>query len=167
MTMQRFNLNPVLRDFVSLREAVDRLFDESFVSPTKAWSGTGSRPMPLEIYETPDEIVVRALTPGVAPDQLDIQYQQGVLTLRASTQTPAAHDDWAWHIREFGYGEMLRTVTLPKEIDVDRANATFEHGVLTLRLPKAEQAKPRQISISGYQQAEIGSGEPVGAGNRG
>lgn len=171
MTMQRFNLNPFLRDFVTLREAVDRLFDESFVSPTRAlsWSGTGNRPMPLEIYETPDDIVVRALTPGVTPDQLDVQYQQGVLTLRASTETPSAHDDWTWHVREFGYGEMIRTVTLPKEIDVDRANATFEHGVLTLRLPKAEQAKPRQIEISGagYKSAEIGSGEPVNAGSQG
>ena len=173
MTVQRFNLNPLLRDFVSLREAVDHLFDESFVSPSRslAWSGTGNRPMPLEIYETPEEIVVRALTPGVAPEQLDIQYQQGVLTLRASTQNPGGHDDWIWHVREFGYGEMVRTVTLPKEIDVDRANATFEHGVLMLRLPKAEQAKPRQISISGGttrgQNVEIGSGEPVGAGNRG
>lgn len=157
MTIQRWN--PFLRDFVSLRDAVDRLFEESFVSPDRltSWRGTATRPMPLEIYETPDELVVRALTPGVSPDQLDIQYQQGTLTLRARTETPAAHDDWAWHVREFGYGEMVRTVSLPREIDAARAEASFEHGVLTLRLPKAEEAKPRQIPIGG-QQVQIGSG---------
>ena len=157
MTIQRWN--PFLRDFVSLRDAVDRLFEESFVSPDRltSWRGTGTRPMPLEIYETADELVVRALTPGVSPDQLDIQYQQGTLTLRARTETPAAHDDWAWHVREFGYGEMVRTVSLPREIDADRAEASFEHGVLMLRLPKAEEAKPRQIPIGG-QQVQISSG---------
>lgn len=163
MTIQRYN-NPLLRDFVSLRDAVDRLFDESFVSPQKllSWNGgVNGRPMPLEIYETQDDIFVRALTPGVAPDQLDVQYQQGMLTLRAKTEPPAAHDDWAWHVREFGYGEMTRTVSLPKEIDVDGAAASFEHGVLTLRLPKAEQAKPRQISIS------VGGGSQIGAGTQG
>ena len=157
MTIQRWN--PFLRDFVSLRDAVDRLFEESFVSPDRltSWRGTRTRPMPLEIYETADELVVRALTPGVSPDQLDIQYQQGTLTLRARTETPAAHEDWAWHVREFGYGEMVRTVSLPREIDADRAEASFEHGVLMLRLPKAEEAKPRQIPIGG-QQVQISSG---------
>jgi HSP20 family protein len=157
MTMQRWN--PFLRDFVSLRDAVDRLFEESFVSPERlmSWRGTGTRPMPLEIYETPDDIVVRALTPGVAPDQLDVLYQQGTLTLRARTETPSAHDDWTWHLREFGYGEMVRTISLPREINAEAAEASFEHGVLTLRLPKADEAKPRQIPISG-QQVQIESG---------
>ncbi len=142
-------VTPFMRDFVSLRDAVDRLFEQSFVSPERLYQASAtSRPMPLEIYETPDELVVRALTPGVTPDQLDVQYQQGVLTLRARTETPGAHDDWVWHVREFGYGEMTRTITLPREIDVDRAHASFEHGVLTLRLPKAEEAKPRQIPVT-------------------
>ncbi len=158
MTMQRWN--PFLRDFVSLRDAVDHLFEESFVSPERlmSWRGTGTRPMPLEIYETPEEIVVRALTPGVSPDQLDVQYQQGTLTLRARTESPSAHDDWTWHLREFGYGEMVRTISLPREINADAADASFEHGVLTLRLPKADAAKPRQIPITG-QQVQIGSGQ--------
>jgi HSP20 family protein len=145
-----------LREFVSLRDAVDRLFEESVISPDRlmSWRGTGTRPMPIEIYETPDEMVVRALTPG----QLDIQYQQGTLTLRARTETPATHDDWTWHVREFGYGEMVRSISLPTQIDADNAQASFEHGVLTLRLPKAEQAKPRQIPIAG-QQVQVGPGE--------
>ena len=162
MTIQRSN--PFLRDFVSLRDAVDRLFEESVVSPDRlfSWSGVGTRAMPLEIYETPDELVVRALTPGVKPDALDVQYHQGVLTLRARTETPQAHDDWTWHVREFGYGEMVRTVTLPRDIDIDRAEANFVDGILTLTLPKAEQAKPKQIKIT-PQQGQIESGATAGA----
>ena len=162
MTMQRWN--PFLRDFVSLRDAVDRLFEESVVSPDRlfTWGVSGSRPMPVEIYETPDDLVVRALTPGVAPENLDVQYQQGTLTLRAKTEPPQAHDDWTWHLREFGYGEMTRTFTLPRKIDAERAEASFQHGILTLRLPKAEDAKPRTIRIAG---GTTGGNEQIAAGS--
>ncbi len=155
MTVTRWN---PFRDFVSLRDAVDRLFEESFVNPDRLFSVTGvaARAMPLEIYETPDQIVVRALCPGVKPDGLDVSYQQGVLTLRARTQAPAAHDDWTWHLREFGYGEMTRTIALPREVDADRAEAHFVDGILTLTLPNAEAAKPKQIKIEA--QAQIGAG---------
>ena len=158
MTLAR--RDPFLRDFVSLRDAVDRLFEQSFVSPDRLYSGAGvaTRYMPLEIYETQDEMVVRALTPGVTPDQLDVQYQQGVLTIRARTEAPTAHDDWTWHLREFGYGEMVRTVSLPGQIDAEKADATFEHGILTLRLPKAEAAKPRRIEIQPHAQIGAGAG---------
>ena len=163
MAIQRWD--PFLRDFVSLRDAVGRLFEESFVSPERLFStvGGGTRPMALEIYETPDQLVVRALTPGVMPQDLDVQYHDGVLTLKARTETPAAHDDWTWHVREFGYGEMTRSIRLPVEIDADRAEARFAHGILTLSLPKAEQAKPRQIKVVSADQQRIGSGTPVGS----
>jgi HSP20 family protein len=156
MTIQRWN--PFLRDFVSLRDAVDRLFEESFVSPERLLSaaGTGTRPMGLEVYETPDEVVVRALTPGVSPEDLDLQYHEGVLTLRARSQAPESHDDWTWHLREIPYGEMVRSITLPRQIDAEHAQASFADGVLTLRMPKTEQAKPRTIPIQ--QTARIVSG---------
>jgi HSP20 family protein len=160
MATQRWN--PFLRDFVSLRDAVDRLFEESFVHPDRLFSAAAaaSRQMPLEIYETPEELVVRALIPGVPRDQLDVQYQDGTLTLRAKTQPPAAHDDWTWHVREYGYGETVRTMTLPKQIDADSAEATFTDGVLTLTLPKAASARPRSIRIAeGPSARQIGSGE--------
>jgi HSP20 family protein len=156
MTIQRWN--PFLRDFVSLRDAVDRLFEESFVSPERLLSvgGSGTRPMGLEVYETPDEVVVRALTPGVSSEDLDIQYHEGVLTLRARSQAPGSHDDWTWHLREIPYGEMVRSITLPRQIDAEHAQASFTDGVLTLRMPKTEQAKPRTIPIQ--QASQIGAG---------
>ena len=156
MTVTRWN---PIRDFVSLRDAMDRLFEDSFVSPERLFtvaSGVG-RTLPIEVYETSEEIVVRALCPGVTPEQLQVSYQQGILTLRAQTKSPETHDDWTWHVREFGYGEMARSFTLPKEIDADRAEAHFQDGVLTLRLPKSEQAKPKQIRVATQAQLSAGA----------
>ncbi len=152
-----------MRDFVSLRDAVDRLLAESFVNPDRifSWATGASRAMPLEIYETPEDVVVRALLPGVSAEDLDVNYQQGMLTLRAKTEAPAAHDDWTWHAREFGYGETTRTVALPREVDADRSEATLQDGLLTLRLPKAEAARPKLIRIT--PRAAIGAGGGSGS----
>jgi HSP20 family protein len=154
VTMTRFNL---FRDFVDLRDSVDRLFQETF-GPTDRllpWAPT-TRMIPLEVYETPDEVVVRALVPGIAPESIDLQYQQGMLTLRASAATPEPGSDWTWHIQEFGYGDMVRRITLPKAVDVDQARTHFEHGILTLTLPKVAEARPKQIRV--VPQPQIASG---------
>ena len=139
-----------LRDFMTLRDAVDRLFDDRFSSPGSWYSLSGSpRYLPMDVYETPDEIVVRAQVPGVTRDNLEVNYQQGVLTLRATMTAPEGEDSWRWYVREIGSGEITRQVTLPREVDIDRANASFQDGVLTLTLPKSADAKPRRISING------------------
>ncbi|HEX7345921.1 MAG TPA: Hsp20/alpha crystallin family protein [Candidatus Limnocylindrales bacterium] len=150
--------SPLFRDFVTLRDAVDRLFEESFVDPTRFLSvGVGSRTMPLEIYETPDEVTVKALVPGVSPDDLDVTVHDGVLTMKAKTETPQASDDWDWHLREIGYGEFSRSVSLPTKVDVDKADARFENGILTLTLPKAAESRPARISIQPAAQITAGA----------
>ena len=158
MTLANNGLRP-LRDFMSLRDAMDRLFEESFVSPG-SWSnviGSGSRYLPLEIYETPDDVVVRAHVPGVTPDALDVQYHQGMLSLRARVTTPELPEEARWHLREITAGEFFRQVTLPRPIDVDQATTTFDNGVLTLTLPKTPDAKPKQIKIGSHEQISAGS----------
>ncbi len=148
MTLTMTGFRP-LREFTTLRDAMDRLFEDSFVNPG-GWhslSGNGSRYLPIDLYETPDEFVLRAHVPGVTSDGLEVNYQQGVLTLRATTKTPEVQESWRWYAREIGAGEVTRQITLPREIDVDRAQARFEHGVLTLTLPKSAEAKPRRIEI--------------------
>jgi len=143
-----------LRDFMSLRDAMDRLVEESFLGPGAMLSRTtnGTRPLPLDIYETPDDIVVRAFVPGVDPEGIDIQYQRGLLTLRAKTTAPALDDDWTWHVREIASGEAVRQITLPREVDVEQAKTTYEDGVLNLTLPKSPDAKPKQIRVSTAEQ---------------
>jgi HSP20 family protein len=144
-----------LREFMTLRDAVDRLFDDNFVNSGNLYSLTGSgRYLPIDVYETQDEIVVRAHVPGVSPDELEVNYQQGVLTLRATMKGVESEDGWRWYVREIGAGEVTRQITLPRGIDVDQASANFENGVLTLTLPKSATAKPRRITIGNGGNAE-------------
>src|SRR6186997_844147 len=147
-----------LRDFVSLQNAMDRMFEDRWVSPGSwlTWSSLGANYLPLDVYETADDIVLRAVVPGVAPDGIDIQFQAGVLTLRAKSDETSIPEGATWLIQEVAPGEYVRQITLPRMIDAERARTTFENGVLTLTLPKTADAKPKQIKVKAPK--EIGAG---------
>lgn len=147
-----------LRDFMSMRDAMDRMLEDRWVSPGNwlTWSSVGTNYLPLDIYETADDIVVRAVVPGVGPEGIDIQFQGGVLTLRAKSDEPAIPEGSTWLVHEITPGEYIRQVTLPRTIDADTAHTTFENGVLTLTLPKTADAKPKQIKVEATRQ--IGAG---------
>ena len=140
---------------------MDRMFEDRWVSPGNwlTWSSTGPNYLPLDIYETGDDIVVRAVVPGVAPDGIDIQFQGGVLTLRAKSDEPAIPDGATWLVHEVLPGEYIRQVTLPRAIDPDNARTGFENGVLTLTLPKTADAKPKQIKVAATKQVGAGTGQ--------
>ena len=150
------NRLPAVDDFVSLRGAVDRLFNESFVADPfrMLWStaGAGStRLIPLDVFETEDAVVMLAAVPGIAPEQIEITVNQGTVTLSGQVPNVAESESGkraTWHLHELPSGKFRRTLTLPFEIDAARAEANFEHGMLRLQLPKAEAAKPRQIKVT-------------------
>jgi HSP20 family protein len=152
------NGNSPLRDFMSLRDAMDRMFEDRWVSPGSwlTWSSAGTNYLPLDIYESADDIVVRAVVPGVSADGIDIQFQGGVLTLRARSEEPAIPEGATWLVHEMAPGEFIRQVTLPRAVDADKAETSFENGVLTLTLPKTADAKPKQIKVEVAKQ--IGAG---------
>jgi HSP20 family protein len=128
---------------------MDRLFDRAWVGPS-SWlmlAGAAMPSMPVDVYETADEIVVRALVPGIRPDAIDAQYQDGVLTLRTKVEASGVPEGATWLVREIGNGEAVRRIALRRAIEIDRATSSFENGVLTLTLPKAPDAKPRQIKV--------------------
>jgi len=147
-----------LRDFMSLRDAMDRFFEDRWVSPGSllTFTGAGAQSLPLDVYETSDEIVVQALVPGVGPDGIDIQYQHGTLTIRTKMESTELPDGAAWLLHERFAAQAVRQIALPPKVDVDAARTTFENGVLTLTLPKSPEAKPKQIKVAGAQ--EIGAG---------
>lgn len=146
--MPRNGFSP-LRDFMSLRDSMDRLFEDRWVSPGSwlTWSSMGTNYLPIDVYETADDIVLRAVVSGVRPDGIDIQFQGGVLTLRAKAEEPDLPEGATWLVHEVTPGEFIRQVTLPRAIDADLARTTFDNGVLTLTLPKSEDAKPKQIKV--------------------
>jgi HSP20 family protein len=128
----------------------------------RSGSGIAPQPLPLNVYATGDFVRIVAAVPGVAPEHLDITIDQNLLTLRGETYPPAAEgSETTWYVREVWAGRFQRTVALPFEVNTDHAEASFEHGLLTITLPKAEHAKPQKIEVHVSQTPrELAAGAP-------
>jgi HSP20 family protein len=147
MTVIRWN---PWRDAMTLREAMDQLYEGSLVRPERRWhEGTGERRsrLPLDAYTTPEEIVIIAPLPGLTPEEVDIVLEGDTLTIRGELRPPLENVEYLFQERPFG--AFSRTLTLNVPIDAEKAEAVFENGVLTLTLPKAEETKPRTIKVKG------------------
>ena len=148
-------------ELLSLRQAMDRLFEDSFVSP-RSGIGTGEQSLALDVYTTTDALVVEAALPGVKPDDVNISVLGDTLTISGSVQDEQKRDEDGYSYREIRRGAFNRTVTLPTGLKTDAATASFENGLLRLSFPKAEEAKPRQIQIKPSVTTE-GKATPVTA----
>jgi HSP20 family protein len=147
-------------ELLSLRQAMDRLFEDSFVRPRGAWGpalAEGSS-LALDISTTPDALVIEAALPGTRPEDVDITVENGTLTVRGTSSSERTTGEGEYLVQEIRRGEFSRSVSLPSGLEPDGAEATFEHGVLTLRIPRAEQVKPRQIRINPVAKSELGAG---------
>jgi len=133
------------REMMTLREAMDHLFDDAFTRPLTLRDGW-SAPA-IDMYQTDDEIVVKASLPGVKPDEVQINITGEILTIKGETKQVEEKNEKAWHMREQRWGTFERAVALPTEVVSDKAKAEFESGILTITLPKAEEVKPKIISI--------------------
>lgn len=133
------------REMMSLREAMDRLFDDAFTRPLSLRDGW-SVPA-IDMYQTDDEIVVKAALPGVKADEVQINITGEVLTLKGEMKHEEEKEEKAWHIREQRYGSFERSIVLPTDVVADKAKADFENGILTITLPKADEVKPRTITV--------------------
>ena len=135
-----------VREMMTLREAMDRLFDDAFTRPISLRDGGWTSPA-VDMYQSDDEVVVRAALPGFKADEVQINVTGDVLTLRGETKHEEEKKDKAWHIREHRWGSFERSIALPTEVTADKAVADFENGILTITLPKAEEVKPKTISV--------------------
>jgi len=146
------------REAVSLRDAMNSLFQESFIRPGSLPARDGAAPLLLDISETEDEYVVEASLPGIKPEDVQITVHGDTLMIRGDTKAEEEKKGQTWHLRERRFGSFQRSVTLGTPVDSEKAQAHFENGVLTLRLPKAEQAKPKQIKVGGAasSQGQVG-----------
>jgi HSP20 family protein len=135
------------REMMTLREAMDHLFDDAFTRPLTIRDGwSGSMPA-IDMYQTDNEIVVKAALPGIKADEVQINISGEVLTLKGETKYADEKNDKSWHIREQRWGAFERSVGLPTPVVADKAKAEFENGVLTITLPKSEEVKPKIINI--------------------
>jgi HSP20 family protein len=135
-----------VREMMTLREAMDRLFDDAFTRPINLRDGGWSAPA-VDMYQTNDEVVIKAALPGFKADEVQINVTGDVLTLRGETKHEEEKQERSWHIREHRWGSFERSVALPTTVTADKAIADFENGILTVTLPKAEEVKPKTISV--------------------
>jgi HSP20 family protein len=135
-------------EMLTLRQAMDRLFDEDF-RPSRWLSGGLDGPaLPLDVTTTTDALTIEAALPGIKPEDVDITVENGTVTISGRTADERKADEGSYVVQEIRRGSFSRSVTLPNGLEPDKANATFENGILRLEIPKAEQVKPRQIKIS-------------------
>jgi len=134
-----------VRDMITLREAMDALFDEAFTVP---FGSTARMHLPaVDLYQTDDEVVVRATLPGIKADQVQISVTGDLLTLRGEFKEKSDVKEKSYHMREQRLGSFERTISLPTSVVSEKAKAEFEDGILTISLPKAEEVKPKMITV--------------------
>jgi HSP20 family protein len=151
-------------ELFTLRRAMDRLFDDDALR-VRAWRPftLGAEPA-LDITTTPDELVVKASLPGWKPEDVEITLTGSTLTISGEMREETRREDESWVLNEIRRGSFSRTLELPEGLVGDRATATHENGMLTLRIPKAEEVKPKQIKITATSDAQP-ERELVGAGS--
>jgi HSP20 family protein len=131
---------------MSLRDAMERLFDDAFTRPVGMNANAWSVPA-VDMYQTDNEVVVKASLPGVKAEEVQINVTGEILTIKGEVKQKEEVKEKAYHIREQRWGMFERALALPTDVVADKAKAEFENGVLTVTLPKAEEVKPKTISI--------------------
>jgi len=137
-----------MREMVTLRDAMDRLFDEAFTRPWGLTDGGRLAVTPsLDMFETENDVVLKATLPGMKAEDVEINVTGDMLTIKGETKEKSEVKEKAYHIREQRWGRFERSVPLPTSVLSDKAKAEFEDGILTVTLPKAEEVKPKTISV--------------------
>ena len=132
-------------DFDQIRREMLRLLDAA-TGDGAPEAGAGVFP-PMNISQDDDNFYLRAEIPGIKPAELAISALRNSVSISGKREIPREHDRVSYHRKERPEGGFNRAVTLPTEVDAERVDARYADGILTLTLPKAEQAKPRQIAV--------------------
>jgi HSP20 family protein len=135
----------------SFQDEMNRMFEQFFRGGTGEEAGWGVRTWapPVDIYETDDALILKAELPGVSKDDVSIEIHQNTLILRGQRKHEAEVKEEQYHRVERAYGTFQRSFMLPTLVDQEHVQATYHDGVLELRLPKSEAAKPKRVAITG------------------
>jgi HSP20 family protein len=133
------------REMLTLREMMDRMIDEVFERPFGV-TFAGQVPA-IDMYQTDNEVVVKAALPGVKADDVQISVTGDVLTIKGEIKQEEEQKGRSYHIREHRWGAFERSIILPTAVVADKARAEFENGILTITLPKAEEVRPKTITV--------------------
>ncbi len=154
-------------DILSFHRAVNRFFEESFARP--GWwffDGTSMPHVKVDIYERDDGYEIRALVPGLKPEDIELTTDERTLTIRGRMPRWLSDDEArrvTWHVREIGSGEFVRSITLPKSFQADRISASMEDGVVHIWVPLTPEALRRRIPIQAGKSPRLLPGQTVEA----
>jgi HSP20 family protein len=153
------------REMMTLRSAMDRLFDSAYLSPGSVWQGALEPDLALDVAETENAYIVKASIPGINPNDLELTFVENTLNLKGEVKEEQESENSRYHLRERRYGVFSRSVSLPSGINTDKIRASYDAGILTIHLPKVEEVKPKRINIgSGERQRVIEA--KTGNGNK-
>ena len=131
-----------------LRRSINRIFEDSFIyNPRFIGTFAPHRIAPVDMYHNDDEVVIKATLPGVKPEEAEITITGNTLNIKGETKSDNEIKREDYINREQHHGTLNRTVTLPHGLSTDKAEATFDNGILTLTIPKSEEVKPKSIKI--------------------
>lgn len=133
----------------SLRQAMDRLFEDSFVTSSGLLPARWTEQPAVDVYQTETDVVVKASMPGMKAEDVDISVTGDVITISGEHKEEKEVKEKDYFRKEMRYGSFTRSLPLPVAVKVDKADAEFKDGVLTVTLPKSEAAKPRSVKVKG------------------
>ncbi len=133
------------REISSLWNAFDRMFEDSYMMPADQVRTWG---LALDVAENDNAYVVKASIPGINPDDIAVTLEKNVLTISGETSADETINSEEYRLRERRYGTFSRSIRFPAEVNADSIEAKYEHGVLTLVVPKSEEVRPKKIAVS-------------------
>ena len=139
---------PGLGRLSDLRDEIDRLFESPFGELTRTSQLLSGWTPALDVYEDKDHFIVKAELPGMKKEDIEVSFHDGGLSISGERKSETTHEDAEVYRAERFFGRFQRTVTVPTPVAVDKAKASYQDGVLTVALPKTEEAKPKHIDVS-------------------
>ena len=148
--MAVIRLNDPFRDLATIQERMNRVFEDALTrgqQRSEEEMHTGTWAPPVDIYETKERVVLNAELPGFTEDQLQLHFNDGVLSIEGERKFDKKGGDENYHRVERSYGKFVRSFTIPTNVDHDKISASISNGILTVELPKREETRPKQIRI--------------------
>lgn len=149
-------LTDPFQEALTLHDAMNQLFAQSFVRP--GWSAGSSQAwsVPIDVFETEQGYHVRALLPGMQAEDIELTVQQNTVSLKGQFHPFVKEGQQVtWLMQEIGSGTFERTLTFPKPIDTSKLETSYENGILSILIPLAESSRPKRISVTGTQQQRM------------
>jgi HSP20 family protein len=143
------------REMVGMLNAMDRLVDGDLLDTRTYESRPTTWGLALDVTESEDDYTLKASLPGIKPENIDISFENDILTIKGETEDEKEVEGRRYHMRERRFGSFCRSIRLPGSVDADDIEANYEDGILSLHLPKLEEAKPKRIEVKSADSSKM------------